>query len=374
MNKNTLSNPVRSIAFFLTAVILACTFGFTVDGWQEIGGEASAENKEPEEDHPEDTENPGNQENFEQEEIPKEPEIYIPEYTSRLTGLEISEDRSKAGMLAFVMSSNLPAYGISSAEILCEIPIENGGTRMIAFISENENLWKIGSITNTRGYISNIAKYFGSTLISYGNDDSTSYQKCDLKDSILDFSANDGYHYTEYTSNVYTNRDLLISALANNRTESSDQHYSPLPFVHTKFGEELISFDALANKIKLTEGGAADELRYDAEIDGYSLYKNGSAIIDMLNGNTTLFTNCFILFANSVVYDNSNGNQMVMDTIGDGGGYYFTNGSFCEIRWTATVGGIMTFYTADGEKLCVNRGTNYISFLRSSQAEKINIQ
>ena len=34
MNKNKLSNPVRLIAFFLTAVVLICTFGFTADGWQ----------------------------------------------------------------------------------------------------------------------------------------------------------------------------------------------------------------------------------------------------------------------------------------------------------------------------------------------------
>ena len=33
MNKFKLSNPVRLIAFFLTAAILTTTFGFTVDGW-----------------------------------------------------------------------------------------------------------------------------------------------------------------------------------------------------------------------------------------------------------------------------------------------------------------------------------------------------
>ena len=34
MNNKKTSNPVRMIAFFLAAVILICTFGFTVDGWQ----------------------------------------------------------------------------------------------------------------------------------------------------------------------------------------------------------------------------------------------------------------------------------------------------------------------------------------------------
>ena len=47
MNKKLSSNPVRPIAFFLTAIILACTFGFTVDGWQTGDRPADGDNNLP---------------------------------------------------------------------------------------------------------------------------------------------------------------------------------------------------------------------------------------------------------------------------------------------------------------------------------------
>ena len=369
MNKTTLSNPVRSIAFFLTAIILACTFGFTVDGWQASDRQAQEDGEEPKEE-PEEGENT---DNSGQEELPKEPEIYIPECTSRLTGLEISEESVKAAMLAFVMSSKLPAFGISSAELVCEIPTENGETRLLAFIPECENLWKIGSVTSTRGYISNIAKYFGAALISCGSDDQMSYPKCDLSGSQLDFSKNSGFHYTEYTSNVYTNRDLLVSGLSDAGISADNISKAPLPFTHPEFGEKKIKFaESVANNIRIEQSkDLVNELQFDEGTGCYTLFTNGAKKLDALNGKSLEFENCFVLFADSVTYDNSQCSQMVMDTIGEGSGFYFTNGSFDEIRWTATSGGIMTFYSMDGNKLTVNRGRTYISFLKSSMSENL---
>ncbi len=379
MNKNTLSNPVRSIAFFLTAVILACTFGFTVDGWQANLDEEkdnSASNL------PEDT--PGeeageNNTNAPDKELPpenEEPEIYIPEYINRITGLETTAQLASTQCLAFVMNASLPAYGISNAELVCEVPTENGGNRLVAFISRIDNLWKIGSITNTRGYISNVVKYFSAAMVSCGSDDSISYTGCDLSGMHLDLSQKTGYHYTEYMSNVYTNPDLLTGGLDNAGIGKEPSISSPLPYNHTDFGEENVVYsDATASSVRIEHSfDSVSELRFDESSGCYTLYKNGAAITDSLNGNSVNFTNCFVLFADSVTYDNSSCNQMVMDTIGDGSGFYFTGGSYTEIKWTATSGGIMTFYSPDGNKLTVNRGTNYISFVKSSLTDKITIQ
>ena len=373
MNKTTLSNPVRSIAFFLTAIILACTFGFTVDGWQMTDNGQNDNDQPPSEEIPnigtgdETTDDPN------EEQAPDEPEIYIPEYTSRLTGLEINEEMANAITLAFVMSSDLPAYGISSAEVICEFPTETGETRLMAFIPECENLWKIGSITSSRGYISNLAKYLGSALVSNGCDDDMDYTKCDISNAHLDLSKNDGFHYTEYAKNVYTNRDMLISGLKSAGISSDKIDRSPLPFNHVEFGLEKIHFgDAIANEIRI--GQDYTEMRYNEETKQYSLFKEGNERLDALNGETLGFENCFVLFADSVTYDNSDFNQMVMDTIGEGRGFYFTEGSYTEIFWTASSGGIMTFYSLQGEKLTVNRGSSYISFVKSSLMDKIEIQ
>ncbi|MBQ7326084.1 MAG: DUF3048 C-terminal domain-containing protein [Clostridia bacterium] len=377
MNKNTLSNPVRSIAFFLTAIILACTFGFTVDGWQAEKEDEKDENIAQNPEQPaEDTEGENKEEDTEQEQLPEEPEVYIPEHTNRITGLEVSTELAGATSLAFVMNAELPAYGISYADMLCEIPTENGGTRLLAFLSRTENLWKIGSITNTRGYISNIAKYFGATVISLGSDDTMPYNKCDTTGMELDLSKSQGYHYTEYMSNVYTNPDLLASGLENAGIEKYTSITSPLSYNHTDFGAEKIVYaEQVASVVRIEHlANSMTELRYDEETASYVVYKNGSEMIDSLNGNTVDFINCFVLFADSITYDNATCNQMVMDTIGSGSGYYITNGTYTEIKWTATSGGIMTFYSLGGDKLTVNRGDNYISFVKSSRVDSVKIQ
>ena len=376
MNMKLLSNPVRSIAFFLTAIILACTFGFTVDGWQAADQQTNMPESEQKDEEPENNENTERPDTPEQDQTPEEPEIYIPEYTSRLTGLEVSKETAEATMLAFVINSGLPAYGISSADLFCEVPTEDGSTRLVAFIPESENLWKIGSITNTRGYISNMAKYFGGVLISSGSDDSISYTQCDITGMQLDLSKNSGFHYTEYTDNVYTNRDLLTSGLASAGIGAESIVSTPLPFTHTGFGADEVFFaDSTAVEISLEySNNHSSELKYNEDNGLYTLYQNGQAILDALNGNAVNFKNCLVLFADSITYDNSNCNQMVMDTIGDGRGYYFTCGSYTEVRWTATSGGIMTLYSTSGEKLTINRGTTFISYMKSSKSDNILIK
>ena len=192
----------------------------------------------------------------------------------------------------------------------------------------------------------------------------------------LDLSKNQGYHYTEYMSNVYTNPDLLTSGLVSAGISGTANNSSPLPYNHIDFGEESVVYsDSIGTVIRIEQSSeSVSELRYDEESKCYTIYKNGTAMIDSLNGNSVNFANCFILFTDSVTYDNSTCNQMVMDTIGDGSGYYFTGGTYTEIKWTATSGGIMTFYSMDGNKLTVNRGTSYISFVKSSMTDKITIQ
>ena len=47
MNNKRTSNLLRLIAFFLTGVILVCTFGFTVDGWLVIENNEHSQDSAP---------------------------------------------------------------------------------------------------------------------------------------------------------------------------------------------------------------------------------------------------------------------------------------------------------------------------------------
>ena len=372
MNKTKLSNPVRLIAFFLTTFLLVSTFGLSVDGWQT--GEKQDEDNNIIRPNSPSGDNGDNKNDSVTNDTSNEPEFFIPQYINRLTGLETDENGAKESHYAFIINGDSPFYGISGADLLCELPTENG-TRYVAFISDVKNLWKCGDIEPSRGYISNIARYFGGICVSYGNDDSISYNKCDMNGISIDLSLGNKYHYTEFGSNVYCNYDLLKSAASNN-TITPEAVSPSLPFNFLDFGEEPIIYEGQNVKhIRIEKSNpSSSDIYYNEETSKYTIGNGGSSITDPLNGKVPEFTNCFILFADSVTYDNLNGSQMIMNTIGSGMGYYFSMGGICEIKWSASEDGYMSFTIKDGTMLAVNRGSSYISFQKSSMIDKVSFQ
>ena len=345
MNTKRTSNLLRSIAFFLTGVILVCTFGFTVDGWL-VGDEDI-----PTEDLP------ANGEISEDviPEIPSEEEKVI--FYNKITGLETVEKLSNIAPLAYVMEKSSPLFGLSGADVIIDIPTE-GENRLITIRTDNRNLWKIGAIAPGRGYISSLAGFFGASLISLGNDDIMEYDSY-IPMAKVDISS---LSYKEYNSYTYTNSDLLKGSITEREFTAS------LPYIHAEIGENMI-FETTAQKAKFED----TELVYNEETSSYIWYENGEAQRDLINGQALSFTDCLILFADSVIYDNQNGTQMVMNTIGTGSGYYLTNGTYTKISYTSSQSGSMTFYSEAGEQLTINRGEIYIRYLKSSMKNHITI-
>ena len=373
MNNTKLSNPVRLIAFFLTAFMLICTFGFTADGWQ-IGDSTKNETLDkPLIDSPQikDDENNSNI----NDDCLNNPDIYVPSFINRITGLEIDEELSKKAHLAFVLDSNT-YYGISGADLVCQIPIENGDIRTVAFVLENDTLWKIGSISTTKGYISNISKYFGGVCVSNGSQDLQGYIQCDTSGLQLDFSIDKDFAYTEFENNIYTNSDLLKAALEFRDIDLTAIQSPSLPYNFIDFGSESIIAEGISAKtVTVTHSEKnTTKLVYNENEGKYLLSTAGTTITDSMNGKSLNFENCFVLFADSVTYDTPQGSQMIMDTIGKGSGYYITHGSACEIKWLATADGVMTFTDSDGNKLTINRGSIYLSFVKSSMVDKVVFQ
>lgn len=370
MNNTKLSNPVRLIAFFLTAVVLISTFGFTADGWQRSSKQ---------ENHPQD--NQQSQQTEQMEDSPsddsptEDAEPYIPQYINRLTGLECDEPISKAFYYAFVTDQSLPSYGISQADLICDIPTESG-IRRIAFIPSTSQFWKLGSLTQTRGYISNIAYYFGGICISYGRDDSINYGQCDINNIHFDLSEKEEYYYTEYTDRIYTNSSLISLGTGDIDIDLELTKKDTVPFCFIGFEEKLGSdYQEQATTVEITDSDSSKlHLIYNEEKGEYAINRYDSFITDCLNGNQLGFTNCFVLFADSVIYDNEQCCQMVMDTIGSGVGFYFSEGLVYEIKWKASDTGELQFTLPDGQPLFINRGRSYISYFKSSARNSVKFK
>ncbi len=365
MKSSKTSNHTRPVAFFLIAVTLIFTIGFAAGGWQSISN--NQENSGEVADESNKTDNNNN------DIPPKEPEIYIPQYTNYLTGLEVSSEEANKKPIAVIMNSLMPLYGISSADMIIEMPTEGGDTRLLTYISSSSLPLKIGTIAPSRKYIDNMIKYFGGIMVSCGRDDYIQYGGFDISESKLDISQKSEYSYTEHTHYVYTNNSLLNSAISNTGI-STDASLQSFPFKFVDFGKENIKGSSSATGIIIPFSEENEtEFTYSEKDGKYILSKNGEQKKDLLNDTKIAFDNLFILFADAITYETAQNSEMVLDTVSGGCGLYFTNGTYISIDWSVDDNGNMTFTTKDGQIMIANRGISYIGFMKSSKIDNVKI-
>ncbi len=368
MNKAKNGNYGKLAAFFLVAVIFLCAFGFAAEGWQtETPNEPDSGDVVPGEDDGADENKDGLQDNTQAPEIP---EIYVPEHVNPLTGLECDKSTAFTAHTAFTFDTGAPMYGISYADVAIEFPVEDGATRLLAFISDIDKLGKVGSLAPTRGYISNLALPFGARLVALGSDDSINYEYTDVSGSFLNLSESSGYHYTEYTHFNYSNGHLIKAGLSSKQNPGAPS----LPYRFTDFGADKTSYRTTATSVTIPYSkGSETELKYSDKDSKYCFGKNGVGKSDLLTDKAVTFDNVFILFADTITYETAVATQMVMDTVSGGSGYYLTGGTSAYITWSVDESGNYLFADENGEMLTVNRGSSYIGFVKSSMSAEVKI-
>ena len=388
MKTLNMSSLQKLISFILIVVLLICTVGFAADGWQspsdepdsgkvdDTTGEAD-ENKDGNTPPPsESTDPPDSVEPDINEPEPtpptEEPPVEEPKpvYKNSITGLEITAEQSTETPLGFVLDPESPLYGVSSADLTLEFPIEDGSTRMLSYTTNYSMLWKVGTLAPTRAFISGSSNFFGGVVISYGNDDIVRYSAWDTDKIDLDISKITDCYYVENTLYVYTSKDLVDIASKSSPQLSKTPYKTP-PFIFNDAETDIIGTTE-AKTVTIPYSSKNETELYYSETSGKYLYfKSGARKVDMLNGKNVAFTNVFVLFANATTYEKADGTELVIDTLSGGTGYYISKGYLTEIRWSIDEGGSLKFKTLSGEQLTVNAGSSYISYYKASNASKV---
>lgn len=367
MNTSKTSNYTKIIAFFLVASILLCTFGFAAEGWQSTGDNKATDEEIKEENPPEVNDDMGTSDNI------QTPEPEPPLHLDPLTGLEVSPTTAASRPLAFFIDSDSPVYGLSYSDVLIEFPLENGKTRYLSLTSNYRMPGKIGSIAPSRGFMTNLAKYFGAIPVFAGTDDTVEYFSHDHSSYSFDISAVSGYHYTEYSHLKYTNGALIDAGIKNSGIHSIVSSDTLLPYDHLPLGQvpEKTEITGKYIRIPLTKDSET-ELTYSEQLSKYVLSKNGEERVDLLTDSPISFDNCFILFSDSMTYESASGTELIMDTVSSGVGYYMYGGTIFRIIWDAK-DGVLSLFNENGERLSVARGSSYFSFVKSSMINAVNI-
>ena len=310
------------------------------------------------------------------------PEIRIPDYLHPLTGTETTQALSAARPVSICIGNTayaLPQYGLSASDILVEVPVEGGISRLMLITNNYEQIGKFGSVRSTRKSLATIANCFDAIQLFAGTSDEGDSVTLpyDTMDYIMQNLPNVYYREASKNAphNLMTSGALIsggIDSFGYRKTLSED---FALPFSFVEYGKIISPTDGAALSVRTVYSTAQTmEFTYNTKTGMYDRYQFGEQQIDGNTGDGIAFKNVFILYADTVTHESTSGTTLDLSLEKGGSGVWCSQGNQQTITWTITEDGQFVFYDANGQPLIVNRGTSYIGFVKSSQKNNVTIQ
>lgn len=319
-------------------------------------------------------------ESSEKEEIPESSAI------NPLTGERGYNEKASGKRPVAVMVSNvkaaLPQYGIDEADIIYELPVEGGITRLMAVYADYTNVPDVCSVRSCRYYYPILAYGMDAIYCHWGTDKTIALDTLNYLD-IDRFDGNDGslgygtvfvrdeyreqYYDTEHTGCLKGSEladaieEMDYRTDINETNEKGAFRFNSPDSPVIPEGEDCLTaeLDFSADYYSTFE--------YDEENNVYLKYHSGSPHNDGVTGNQLSFTNVFVL----ETYVASRDDGKLMDVgLDSGDGYYISMGKAQPITWSKSYDSEpVRVYDESGEELSVNAGKSYIGFIDGDYVE-----
>lgn len=311
-------------------------------------------------------------------EITTEPIVVEETNINRLTGLNTLTDEAVGSRPVAIMINNmsgaLPQYGIAAADIMFEIEVEGGITRMMAIYGDYTQVPKVCSIRSCRYYYPIFAHGFDAIYICYGSNEtlgtptliSLGIDYFDGNQISSSLFGRDAERLLTYSSEhtAYIDGTLLEDYLDSQgtRTDYDDGFdVNIFDFVdEVNFGVKTDV--STCSKVNLTFSDSYySTFTYNEETNTYYKQHSGSAHIDSSTGEQLNYTNVFVLETDVTTY--TDGYLMQVDWTG-GTGYYVSGGYVQQITWVkSTERDMIQVFDLDGNEIEVNSGNSYMGVI-----------
>ena len=394
---------LRLLAFFLIAVLVFPIFGcdYVPSFLPEISSpETTGEDAEPVESTvefidetttPDETVPPSVTEETVAEETTTPPETNefgeIITYIDPLTGLHVIEDVTKVRPISLVydnISIAAPQSGISKMDILIEMMVEGGISRLVGITNDyldkngNGTLDIYGPIRSTRPYMISLSQAFNTLMVGAGGSPQAYDKIASLGVNYID-GVNDRYALQGFYRDVerYKNDGYEHSLMITGKGIEKLAEFNS----YTLSGNVRSAFNFIdEDKTMYLSGGAAKhvilkyslyqqvQLVYSATSGTYYRYQHGDVPhLDAENGEQLNFRNVLILFADTKNIEGDTEGRLNIAVTGRGEGYYVSDGRYVPIQWSrAGDTSELVIMGMGGEKLTINRGKTFISVVNSS--------
>ena len=301
-----------------------------------------------------------------------------PVYYNRLTGKsglsEAAVGKRPVAVMINNIKASLPQYGIYNADILFEVLVEGGITRLMALYGDQTKVPKVCSVRSCRYYYPIFAHGFDAVYFCFGSNESLATPT--LKRIGIDyFDGNqnpdslvfgrDADRLKKYSSEhtAYVNGKGIPELLKKYevRTDYLDGKDVNV-FNFRSEDAPKASGSITADKVHLKYSNSYNStFTYNSKTKTYYKDHCGKAHMDSVENKQLNYTNVFVLETD--VHNYKGGQLIELDWKG-GTGYYISRGMAEKISWvkSSESAGIVVFDEA-GNELQVNPGKSYIGVI-----------
>ncbi len=315
------------------------------------------------------------------EETPaEEPETELEELVSEsvnpLTGLPMDESLVNQRPVAVVINdlkAAMPQLGTSQADIIYEVLVEGGITRMLALYQDPSDVPMIGSIRSARPYYAELALSHDAILLHTGGSAEAYTAISEWGVTALDGTK--GYEGTLYwrdpdrvvnngsVHSVVTTGEVISTLLPTYdiRLEHEDGFQYEMEFAED--GTPEGGLQALTITVPFS-GYKTGVFTYDAGSGTYLVSQFGEAQTDGNTNQQLAVTNVLLLKTDCHLIEGSDAGRMSVTLTGSGDGWYANGGQYIPIHWSKDSTESQLVYTNEsGDFLVFGAGNTYVCIL-----------
>ncbi len=263
---------------------------------------------------------------------------------------------------------SLPQYGLSEADILTEMPVEGGITRLMALYSDYRKVPSVCSVRSCRYYFPVFAMGFDAVYFCFGSNETLATPF--LESSGIDYIdgnriySGELFYRDEQRLETYSSEHTVY--ISGRELETVFENYGFRKKLDTSKGKTAFPFsdaeikgDAVCGKISAVFSQSYySTFSYDEARGTFFKTHGEQPHIDSVSGRQLEFENVFILYADKGLYGSTN---LVELDWHEGKGVYATKGTVQKISWKKeSESSPLEFFDASGEKLQLNKGRSYI--------------
>jgi len=288
-----------------------------------------------------------------------------------------------------VMVNNIkiawPQAGIGNADLLYEMEVEGGITRLLAVFSSLERIPdKLGSVRSMRPYYINLAG--GHNAIYVGHGWSGRAKDLLANQKLIDFINGDVHGKAFFRDaakgkqkgrehSSYTTREKLESVAKELKLNTElEEKWQDNTFLNFRAPDNAKAVGNPCETLKVPFSKYATSVfTYDVEKKVYFKSEFSEKHIDETTGKQLAFTNVLVLFMPVSMEDSK---HLAFDFSASGPGFYASNGKIQEIKWGKgwNVEEPFKFRGADGKGMTANAGRTMVCIVRTTQEDKLSYE